>query len=156
MRPLAPTLVLLSVLAACGGSDDAGSSAAASSSDAGACAADSRKDVYAAGLAKAAGALTVTLVESTPGPPEVGTNVLDFAISDAAGPVDGATVTVAPLMPDHGHGSSVKPTVTARGGGRYHVENVYLVMAGLWRLTVSVQRAAGVVDAAVFQFCLDG
>ena len=61
-------------------------------------------------------------------------------VADAAGkPVDGATLSVTPFMPDHGHGSSVKPTVTREGGGTYDVTNVYLPMPGLWRLTVTVQ-----------------
>jgi hypothetical protein len=71
-------------------------------------------------------------------------------------PVDGATIAVTPWMPDHGHGSAVRPEVAAMGGGRYAVSKVYLPMAGLWELKVSVQRTGSLPQEAVFNFCLDG
>jgi len=122
-----------------------------------ACSTDTRKDVYAAGMTKPAGPLTVKLLESDPGPPIKGTNNMTVEVTDASGaPVDGAKLTVTPFMPDHGHGSSVVPTVAASGGGKYVVSNVYLVMAGLWRVTFSVQAGTAPSADAVFNFCLDG
>jgi hypothetical protein len=120
--------------------------------------ADGQADVYAPGLTKAAGTMTVKLVEAKPGPPVKGNNELTLEVLDASGqPVDGATVTVTPWMPDHAHGSAVKPTVTPTGGGRYHVTDVYLAMAGLWQIKVDVQPAGGgALQEAVFQFFLDG
>jgi hypothetical protein len=59
-------------------------------------------------------------------------------------------------MPDHGHGSSVKPAVTPKGGGTYDVTNVYLPMPGLWRLTVTVQMPNAAPQDAAFSFCIDG
>ena len=122
------------------------------------CAADTRKDIYTAGLAKPAGTLSVKLLDSDPGPPIKGTNTMMLEVLDPGGqPVDGATITVTPWMPDHGHGSAVKPAVTALGGGKYSVANVYLVMAGLWQIKVDVQPAGGGQShEATFQFCLDG
>jgi hypothetical protein len=122
-----------------------------------ACASDNRKDVYSVGLTKQAGTYAVKVVDANPGPPEKGTNSMTFAVTDGSGaPVDGATVTVTPFMPDHGHGSAVVPTVTPSGGGKYAVTNIYLAMAGLWRLTVTVQPNGGAPQDAAFQFCLDG
>jgi len=144
----------LGLVAACS-SDDDGSSGA---SPAIGCAADSRKDIYAAGLAKPAGQLEVMLVESRPGPPIRGTNALTIEIRDAAGsPLDGATVTVTPWMPDHAHGSAARPVVTSLGGGRYRIDRVYLAMAGLWQIKVGVQPATGgALEEAKFHFCLEG
>lgn len=153
---------LASVLPACGsgGNDGAtgGTSGAATTTSA-ACAADNRKDIYAAGLSKqtATGALSIKLMEATPAPPQKQSNALVLQVVDAAGmPVDGATLSVTPFMPDHGHGSSVKPTVTPMGGGVYDVANVYLPMPGLWRLTVTVQLPNVAAQDAAFQFCIDG
>ncbi len=122
------------------------------------CAADHRKDLYTAGLTKPAGTMSVKLLDSDPGPPIKGTNELMLEVLDASGqPVDGATITVLPWMPDHAHGSAVTPTVTPAGGGKYNVTNVYLSMAGLWQLKVEVQPAgAAALPQAIFQFCLDG
>lgn len=146
---------LLCAVAACS-DDDAGQSSTPGAATG--CAADTRKDIYVAGLAKPAGALSVKLVDAKPGPPVKGTNELTLELLDASGnPVDGATVTVKPFMPDHGHGSAVTPSVTPSGAGRYAVSKVYLAMAGLWRITVSVQMpGGGPLQEAAFQFCLDG
>jgi hypothetical protein len=59
-------------------------------------------------------------------------------------------------MPDHGHGSAVKPSVTFTGSdGKYAVSRVYLAMAGYWEITVTVVRGAS-SDEARFGFCIDG
>jgi hypothetical protein len=162
-RPQVRTfVVVLGLFAAAlvsGCSSDGGSNGtAAGAGQATGCASDTRKDVYTAGLTKTAGALNVKVVEATPAPPAKGTNAMTFELTDAGGkPVDGATITVTPFMPDHAHGSAVTPAVAPAGAGRYSVTNVYLPMAGLWRITFSVQAAGGgATQDAVFQFCLDG
>jgi hypothetical protein len=160
-RPSALARVFVLTLAtvavtACSSSDDGGSSGTSGTTNA--CATDTRKDIYTAGLAKqTSGALSVKLMEATPAPPAKQSNALTFVVTDAAGkPVDGATLSVTPFMPDHGHGSSVKPTVTPMGGGTYDVANVYLPMPGLWRLTVTVQMPNVAAQDVAFSFCIDG
>jgi len=153
-------LLLVTVaVTACSSSDDGGSSGTSGTSGTtGACATDTRKDIYTAGLAKqTSGALSVKLMEATPAPPAKQSNALTFVVTDAAGkPVDDATLSVTPFMPDHGHGSSVKPTITPKGGGTYDVANVYLPMPGLWRLTVTVQLPNVAAQDVAFSFCIDG
>ena len=160
LRPLALSLLLVTVaVTACSSSDDGGSSGTSGTSGTtGACATDTRKDIYTAGLAKqTSGALSVKLMEATPAPPAKQSNALTFVVTDAAGkPVDDATLSVTPFMPDHGHGSSVKPTITPKGGGTYDVANVYLPMPGLWRLTVTVQLPNVAAQDVAFSFCIDG
>ena len=165
MRLVNASLVILATLlatAACGGGDDSASSSSTGASTtvpttSAACAADTRKDVYVAGLTKNAGTMSVKLMSASPSPPSTGVNTLSLELLDATGAaIDGATLTVTPWMPDHAHGSSVKAGVVPAGGGMYTVSNVYLVMAGLWQVKVSVQRAPGDVEEATFQFCLDG
>jgi hypothetical protein len=158
------TVIVATALAACSSSSggDDGTSGSTSGASGGttsaACAQDTRKDIYTAGLAKQTpGALSIKLMEATPAPPQKQSNEMTLQVVDAAGkPVDGATLSVTPYMPDHGHGSSVKPTVTAKGGGVYDVTNVYLPMPGLWRLTVTVQMPNAAPQDAAFAFCIDG
>lgn len=141
----------VSAFAACGGDDESHDPAARG------CAADTRKDLYTAGMTKPAGGLAVKLLEATPGPLIKGTNALKLEVRDEAGaPIDNATLKVTPFMPDHGHGSAVPPVVTAAGAGVYDVAKVYLSMAGLWQLKISVERPGAGTQEAVFQFCLDG
>jgi hypothetical protein len=154
-RVAAFALVLGLSTAACG--SDEGESSGSSSTTGGACASDSRKDVYTAGMARPAGGLSVKIMQAAPSPPAKGTNAFTLEVADGAGnPVDGATVVVTPFMPDHGHGSAVVPVVTAAGGGKYEVAKVYLSMAGLWRITVTVTTSGSSPQEAAFQFCLDG
>lgn len=143
-------------VAACTTSD--GRADPASDGATSACAQDNRKDVYTAGLSKqTAAALSVKLMSATPAPPAKLTNSLTLQVLDAAGqPLDGATLSVVPFMPDHGHGSAVKPAVTARGGGVYEVSNLYYPMPGLWRITVTIQLPNVTAQDVAFSFCIDG
>lgn len=159
VRPyvLALAVATIAVTACSSSGDDAGSSSGSTATTS-ACATDTRKDIYTAGLAKqTSGALSVKLMDATPAPPAKQSNALTFVVTDAAGkPVDGATLSVTPFMPDHGHGSSVKSTITPMGGGIYEVANVYLPMPGLWRLTVTVQMPNVAAQDVAFSFCIDG
>jgi hypothetical protein len=154
-RGLMKTWLLFAVLVSGCSSDDDGS-AATNGASVTACAADMRKDLYAAGMTKPAGTLVVKLVEAVPAPPIKGMNVLTVNITDGGGaPLDGATLTLVPFMPDHAHGSARKPLVTASGGGTYTITDIWLPMAGLWKLTITVQ-SNGATSEAAFQFCVDG
>jgi hypothetical protein len=154
-------LVCAASAGACTSSDGSTSSSGASGSSGAtsACAADTRKDVYAPGLTKATtlGAFTLKIVDATPAPPAKLNNAMTFQLLDAAGkPVDGAALGVVPFMPDHGHGSALKPAVTGKGGGLYDVANLYYPMPGLWRVTITVQAPPAAPQDAVFSFCIDG
>jgi hypothetical protein len=136
--------------------DDAGASDAAVVS----CQSDPRVDTYVANLAKrsSGGTFTGTLVASDPAPPAIGTNTWTLRIDDANGqPLANATVDVKPFMPDHGHGTSIRPVVTAGPApGTYQVTPLYLFMPGVWRVTVSVQVGTAPADTVDFFFCVAG
>ncbi len=70
-----------------------------------------------------------------------GVNAVELTVQDAASsqPVDGLTMTVTPWMPTMGHGTSVVPTVTALGSGRYVATDVDLFMPGTWDLHAATQ-----------------
>jgi hypothetical protein len=150
---------------ACG--DDSSSSSGANPNDAGpidsgpvvTCEKDPRVDTYVANLTKTStgGGLKVTLMASDPAPPIRGTNNWTLRVTDGAGkPLSNAGITVVPFMPDHGHGTSVKPTVAAQDDGKYSVTNVYFFMPGVWRVTVAMPSDAGAGESALFFFCVPG
>lgn len=116
-------------------------------------------DGYVAGLAKPgkAGTMTFTLKDALPAPPGRGTNRWVVALGDSAGaPLAGATFTsVKPWMPDHGHGSGSKPTVTVDASGEATIEALEFVMPGVWTVTLAAEQGAS-QDEATFGFCIDG
>ena len=79
-------------------------------------------------------------VELDPDPPCVCQNRLHLRLTDSAGqPVAGASVTVDPQMPIHGHGSTQVPEVEALGEGRYEAWPMTLIMSGPWEIFVRIE-----------------
>ncbi|AKV03030.1 hypothetical protein AKJ09_09693 [Labilithrix luteola] len=152
------TLVgLLTLGAACSSSSEGDSTSSGGVPTS--CDQDNRKDVYAQGMSKQGTSFTVRVLDATPAPPAKGTNTMTIQIVDLAGaPIDDAVVGVTPFMPDHAHGSAVKPVVTPAGSdGKYAVTSLYYPMAGLWRVTFSVTLpGSSAAQDVAFQFCLDG
>lgn len=111
------------------------------------CENDPRVDTYVANIEKTSpSGMRVTLVSSDPAPPIRGTNNWVLRVENA--PSD---ITVTPFMPDHGHGTSVKPTLESTGAGSWNIKNLYFFMPGVWRITVSSGT-----DSAQFFFCVAG
>jgi hypothetical protein len=101
--------------------------------------------------------LTFVLVSSDPGPPIKGNNTWVVRVLDSANqPVAGATLTITPYMPDHGHGTPIVVTPTETSPGTYTLSPVNLFMSGLWQVTIDASTAAGVSDSGVFSFCIEG
>lgn len=72
-------------------------------------------------------------------PPPRGTCTVELTITDAAGaPKDGLAVDLVPWMPAMGHGASVRPTIAAKGGGKYVATDVSLFMPGEWELRTTI------------------
>jgi hypothetical protein len=80
--------------------------------------------------------------------PTRGVNAVELTVVDAAGaPRDGLAVTLAPWMPAMNHGSSVQPSISAIGNGRYLAANVSMFMPGRWLLRVTLaERDSDEVD----------
>ena len=147
MRLAMPALLLLTACSG-GGAMDAGLVG---------CEMDPTAETYTAGMKQLGmnGKLSFQLMSSDPGPPLRGTNVWELKVLDGTGaPVTGATLTVVPFMPEHGHGSSVVPTVSADSDA-YKITNLYLFMPGLWRVTITA-TAGQVTDSGAFVFCVAG
>ena len=120
------------------------------------CASDPRVAAFSIGLqaTPTAGNVHVRITAAEPARVVQGQNDWTVAISSNDAPIDGLPVTVKPQMPDHGHGSSTIPTVTALGGGLYRVSAITMPMRGVWTITFQVSGA--IVGAATFTLCVDG
>ncbi len=79
-------------------------------------------DHYMAGMVAngADGLVDVILVSADPGPPEKGDNLLVLSLTSTADDLalEGATVVLRPWMPEHGHGSSPRPSRSLRPAPR--------------------------------------
>jgi hypothetical protein len=88
---------------------------------------------------------------TSPNPIARGGNALELTVSDASGaPKDGLAIAVVPWMPAMGHGASVVPTVTPKGGGVYDVTDVELFMPGRWEVRLTIGAPATDHSTLVF------
>lgn len=73
-----------------------------------------------------------------------------FDIVVCAKSADPATgLEVDAQMPAHRHGMNYRPTVVARGGGRYRAEGLLLHMPGAWEFRFDVRTARGTERAVL-------
>jgi hypothetical protein len=94
------------------------------------------------------------------------TSVADGGAGSDAGlpPPDGLMMTTPmiggsgepadPYMPQHGHGASTVPTVTAQGGGAFSVSAIDFFMGGYWELYLELTPPGGTVDPLTFKICI--
>jgi hypothetical protein len=92
------------------------------------------------------------------------TSVVSGAGADAgAPPPDGltmatpaipASVPADPFMPQHGHGASTVPTITAQGDGQFSVAAIDFFMAGYWELYLDLTPPGGAADPLTFKICI--
>jgi hypothetical protein len=128
------------------------------------CEGDPRVSMYMDGMTKAglAGAAQVKITSATPSPPANGQNTWTIQLMDRTGTPMAGAVTVLPDMPDHGHVSPQTPVVTAGATvGAYTVSNLYLFMAGVWRIQLSISTGSAadggsLLDIVTFYFCVQG
>jgi hypothetical protein len=107
----------------------------------------------------ASNTFSVKLTSINPNPVFKGNNAWTIQVVDkSGGPVTGASITVKPFMPDHGHGSSIIPQVTAGADpGSYDISLLNLFMPGIWTVTIVVTTGTApstVTDQSVFTFCV--
>lgn len=151
----------------CGSADEGDGSVDKSVLPAGtvSCAEDERIDTYTANLDKpgALGVLSFRFSDLTPAPPAKGANTFHVRVTDASGANMQGDLHVALTMPDHGHGTQVKPVVSFdAASGEYTVTPLYLFMAGVWRIEFDAYAgsadapAATPLDRAVLYFCIEG
>jgi hypothetical protein len=152
--PLAGALVL-SLIAGC-----SSQSSNADGGDVIDCSADARVTAYSPAMSVSAtsGSTRYTLMQANPAPPAVGVNTWTLRMVDSSGhalanlfrPID------YPFMPDHGHGSSVRPQANLNADNSYTITNLYFFMPGVWRITFSTMPDASPTNAGIFFFCVPG
>ncbi len=148
-------VVLGSILvAACGGDDH--------DDDPVDCTAVTGTDEFVVGLQKtgAGGMLDFQLMSAEPAPPARNDNTWVVQVSSMQSgvvgvPIDGATLTVTPFMPEHQHGSPIRVTVTPAGtAGQYLLSPVNLWMPGVWETTIRA-TSGSTTDTAIYKFCIN-
>jgi hypothetical protein len=102
------------------------------------------------------GVLSFRLEQVAPSPPARGTNSFQLHIQDTTGTPMVGELRVDPRMPDHGHGTSVRPRVMAGESGQYTIEQLYLFMAGVWRVELEARAEGVALDRRAFFFCIEG
>jgi hypothetical protein len=154
MRLLVLSLATVAVAACHGGSSPPDADEALACMNAG------RGDTYVVGLERAgkAGLLDMKLMTATPAPPGFNDNawlvqVNAMAAGVVGDPVNGATITVTPFMPDHQHGTAIKAKIQPMSGGQYLLSPINLWMPGYWEVTIDVQTST-VHDSVLYKFCI--
>lgn len=77
-------------------------------------------------------------VYTQPQPPVRGQIFARLVLTENGEIAKGLTPKLTPWMPEHAHGSSVTPTVSAMETGDYQVNDLYLPMQGTWQLRTVV------------------
>ncbi len=78
-----------------------------------------------------------------PDPSVTGKNSLTLRLSEPGGAaVSGASFSIEPWMPAHGHGSSIVPQVVELGDGEYQSDDLIFTMPGTWEVRIAVDAAA--------------
>lgn len=114
-----------------------------------ACEGETRAPTFRPGLEVEGASITVRVVSARPLQPIVGTNQWVLHVDDTNGvAVTGASVTVTPFMPDHGHGSPVRTVVSELRGGDYRASELFFSMPGYWQTRVQVTRTVDAGESA--------
>lgn len=151
-------LAFTAALAACG--SEAGPPAAEASGDDVSCTADPRLDTYDGELDKAGerGVLSFRFFELDPAPPARGLNTFHLQVTGDVMPDE---LDVDLRMPDHGHGTSITPIISADAApGTYTIRQLFLFMPGVWRLDFEALGGEGgapsMLDSVALHFCVEG
>ncbi len=117
---------------------------------------DLETDTWSAGISRGGATYDFVLVASDPDPPDKGDNVLTVRVEEGGAGVDDLTVTLEPLMPEHGHGTNpAVVSTTGSGEGTYVSDSFNLFMGGAWQYTVKAAGSSG-TDSVDFLFCIEG
>jgi len=110
-----------------------------------------------ASVASLDGTVRVTVESVDPSVPVRGNNFWVVQVADAAGtPLEGATISIQPFMPDHGHGSPSPASAESLAGGRYKLSPLNFSMPGLWEVRLGITPAGGAKATVTLGACVIG
>ena len=93
------------------------------------------------GAQRIEGARDVVAFAPQPAPWVLGQHVaVEFEVCPKAGAALPEQVRIDARMPEHGHGMNYRPSLQARGPGRWRAEGLMLHMAGRWELSFELRR----------------
>ena len=103
-----------------------------------------REDVscFELGWSGTSASAKLQVVDASPAEPIRGLNVWQISLTDLENrALSGCEITLAPYMPEHGHGVSTSPEISEPEGGSYLIEDISFTMPGLWELRFEVACA---------------
>ena len=81
----------------------------------------------------------LTVVGANPEEPTRGLNSWQIMLSDLEGnALTGCNLSLTPYMPEHDHGVATIPEITEGEGGQYEVDQIELIMPGLWDMRFEI------------------
>lgn len=102
-------------------------------------------------------ACTLEVVSTSPAPPDRGDNTWQLQVLDTTGaPAVLRSLSVAPFMPAHDHGTAPATFDGTAAGSVWSVGPFDLFMSGRWELRTSFTFEDGTADTAVISFCVEG
>ncbi len=155
--PRLMALAVLAGMAACGTSAASGGDATADAYVG--CNGDKRINLTAFPMDVASndGALTLRFLSADPSVPLAGENTWTMSVQTASGgKADITAIAGAAFMPDHGHPSAKTPLITQQPDGTWKLQEIYLTMAGVWRITLTLKQPGGADATAVVFVCVPG
>ena len=105
----------------------------------GGAAAQSCGDALGKGVARGESKRYVVAWRADPAPVTVSRHfALDIVVCPKSGATPAQSLAVDATMPAHRHGMNYRPTITAKGAGRFRAEGLMFHMPGAWELTFDV------------------
>jgi hypothetical protein len=96
----------------------------------------------AAGDTLATGAHYTVAFRPSPAPIKTGEHfAVDFTVCAVGKARAPRSVRVDASMPEHRHGMNYRPTIVARGAGRYRAEGLLFHMGGRWEIAFEIVTA---------------
>ncbi|HKO90723.1 MAG TPA: FixH family protein [Polyangiaceae bacterium] len=127
------------------------------------CTEDPRLDTYTADMEKPGelGLVSFRFSGAEPAPPAKGSNTFHVRVTGADDVPMSGDLRVSLTMPDHGHGTTVKPEISFDAATQeYTVTPLFLFMAGVWRIQFEAYAGSAEgalpVDRTRLFFCIEG
>lgn len=103
--------------------------------------------------------VSATFVDLQPAPPDLGENVWTFRLADLeGGPLPELSVSLAPFMPAHGHGTTPArfPATLLDDESVFSCGPFDLFMPGTWEFTLTIEAEESFTDELIWSLDIEG